>query len=59
MPTIERKLMVCDYCYQQHEEYLGENENFDYTNKQQITNCTSCGSSMCLQCHEASMLEIN
>lgn len=58
MPTIERKLKVCDFCFQQHEEYIG-GDNFDYTNKQEVTKCTSCGSTMCLSCHEASMQEIN
>ena len=57
MPTIERKLAVCDFCFLQHQEYI-KGDNFDDIQKRGITKCTSCSGIMCQPCYEASMQEI-
>lgn len=51
------EMIVCDYCYEQHNNYMS-NIPFDILLKKWVTKCTVCWSAMCQDCVRWSHNEI-
>ncbi len=59
MPSIERKVEVCDFCYSYHQFYMPD-QPFNFAQKEGVAACTLCGEHniMCADCYEHSKSEL-